>query len=122
MARILICEPHADIRTMLSFVVRRLGHEPIVSDGSHDQLFGVDAIVVEPGCDASLATAEWAREHTPEIAIVCTSIYPASHRSQTLRPDAYLLKPFPLYELENALATALAERVARAGGSLLEQV
>ena len=104
---------------MLAFVVRRLGHEPVVSDGSHEQLFGVDAIVVEPGCDASLATAEWAREHMPEIAIVCTSIYPASHRSQALRPDAYLLKPFPLYELETALAGALSDRPER---PVLQQV
>jgi DNA-binding response OmpR family regulator len=120
-ARILICEPHADIRTMLSFVVRRLGHEPLVSDGSHDQLFGVDAVVVEPGCAESLATAEWTREHAPDVAIVCTSIYPASHKSVTLKPDAYLVKPFPLYELENALSSALGQRGERRALAL-EQV
>jgi DNA-binding NtrC family response regulator len=107
-ARILICEPHADIRTMLSFAVRRLGHEAVVSDGSREQLFGVDAVVLEPGCEEALELAAWTREHVPGIAIVCTSIYPPWGATEALRPDAYLLKPFALYQLEHALSEALA--------------
>jgi hypothetical protein len=30
MARVLIVEPHADLRTLLDLVIRRLGHEPVV--------------------------------------------------------------------------------------------
>lgn len=108
MARILLCEPHSDIRSLLSFVVRRLGHEPVVPDGTRAQLHGVDAIVLEPGDAGALELASWAREHTPATAIVCTSIYPAWPGVEALRPDAYLVKPFPLFRLERALTDALA--------------
>jgi CheY-like chemotaxis protein len=111
-ARILICEPHADIRTMLSFVVRRIGHEPVVSDGSRAQLVGVDAIVLEPGNEEALEIAAWTHEHAPNVAIVCTSIFPPSPETEALSPDAYLVKPFALYRLENALSAALARRAA----------
>ena len=111
MARILICEPHGDIRALLSFVVRRLGHEPVVSDGSRTQLFAVDAIVLEPGDEEARALAVWVREHTPNTAIVCTSIYPPWEEVEALCPDAYLVKPFPLFQLEDALLSALESRV-----------
>jgi DNA-binding response OmpR family regulator len=120
-ARILLCEPHTDIRTMLSFVVRRLGHEPLVCDGSREQLFRVDALVIEPGWAQALEIAGWAREHSPHIAIVCTSIFPPWHGSEALQPDAYLVKPFALYQLENALAAAL-ERRANDREHALQQV
>lgn len=108
MARILICEPDADIRRMLSFVVRRIGHEPLVSDGSRTQLSGVDAIVLEPCSDEALELAAWARGHAPSIAIVCISTLPPWHETEALGPDAYLVKPFLLDRLEHALSAALA--------------
>jgi CheY-like chemotaxis protein len=111
-ARILICEPHSDIRTMLSFVVLRLGHEPVVSDRSRAQLLEVDLIVVEPGSEEALAAAAWAREHAPHVAIVCTSIFPPWDETDALRPDAYLVKPFALHQLEDALAAALERQRA----------
>lgn len=114
MARILICEPHGDIRSLLSFVVRRLGHEAVVHDGSRDQLVGVDAIVLEPGDEEARNVATWVREHTPAVAIVCASIYPSWAGAEALRPDAYLVKPFPLFELENALRSVLEPRLAAA--------
>jgi CheY-like chemotaxis protein len=106
-ARILICEPHVDVRTMLTFAVGRLGHEAIVSDGSHEQLFGIDAIVLEPADEDALALATWTREHVPGIAIICTSIFPPWRAAEALQPDTYLVKPFALYQLEHALAEAL---------------
>jgi DNA-binding NarL/FixJ family response regulator len=97
---------------MLSFVVRRLGHEPVVSDGSRSQLFGIDALVLEPGSEGALELAAWTREHAPDVAIVCTSIFPPWHETDALGPDAYLVKPFALHQLENALSAALARRAA----------
>jgi CheY-like chemotaxis protein len=110
MARVLICEPHADIRSLLAFVVRRLGHDPVVSDGGRDQLLGIDALLLEPGDERALALAAWARERVPARAHVRTSILPPWARVEALRPDAYLVKPFPLHRLEQALAAALARR------------
>src|SRR5439155_771504 len=48
MARILIFEPHGDIRSLLQIVITRLGHEPVVHDGI-DEEPSVDAAVIEPG-------------------------------------------------------------------------
>jgi hypothetical protein len=105
---------------MLSFVVRRLGHEPLLCDGSREQLCGVDALVIEPGSEQALEVGGWARERSPHVAIVCTSIFPPWHETEALRPDAYLVKPFALYQLENALAAALERRARDREGALQE--
>lgn len=111
-SRVLIHEPHADIRSLLTFVVERLGHEAVVADGTTKQLLGADAFLLEPGADEALALAAWARANIQRIAIVCASIYPPWPEVEALRPDAYLVKPFPLFRLEHALATALECRAA----------
>ncbi|MGZ4389228.1 MAG: hypothetical protein ACXVZL_07590 [Gaiellaceae bacterium] len=110
MARVLICEPHPDVRSLLAFVVRRSGHEPVIFDGDCELARGVDAIVIEPGEDAALGLAGWARSHLPGVPILCASIFPPWPATAELQPDAYLVKPFPLYELEQALAAALERR------------
>jgi hypothetical protein len=109
-ARILICEPHPDITSLLSFVVRRLGHEPILSDGTRTQIFAVDVMVIEPGDDDARALAVWAREHVPNVGIVCASIFPPWEETDSLAPDAYLVKPFPLLQLEQALCATIESR------------
>jgi hypothetical protein len=112
MARVLIDEPHADVRALLTCVVRRLGHEPLVSNGDREQLLGAEAYVFEPGHEPALALARWARRHAPRVALVCTSIFPPGHETAPLDPDAYLVKPFPLFQLENALVEVLQARLA----------
>ena len=107
-AKVLISEPHPDVRSLLAFVVRRSGHEPVIFDGDCELARGVDAIVIEPGEDAALGLAGWARSQLPGVPILCASIFPPWPATAELHPDAYLVKPFPLYELEHALATALA--------------
>jgi DNA-binding response OmpR family regulator len=103
-ARILIVEPHADIRALLELVVRRLGHEPVLRfDGD---TAGIDAAVVEPGEGYGLQLAR--RLRAEGVPLLFTSIYPADHDALALEPCAYLVKPFPLYSLEAALGLALA--------------
>ncbi len=105
MARILIFEPHDDIRSLLELVVRRLGHEAIVFDGSVDETPDVDAAIVEPGEGVGMPIAQSLRaRHAP---VIFTSIFPAAPDVVALEPCAYLVKPFPLYELENALVRAV---------------
>jgi CheY-like chemotaxis protein len=102
-ARVLICEPHDDIMALLELVVRRLGHEPVTYDGPE---FGeVDAAVIEPGEVEGLQLAQSLR--TRGVPMLFTSIYPADSEVLSLEPDAYLVKPFPLYALERALDQAL---------------
>jgi DNA-binding response OmpR family regulator len=106
-ARILIAEPHADIRALLELVVRRLGHEPVVHDGGDAVPGGIDAAVIEPGGDREgLPLARSLRAAGTPVLFV--SIYPPGAETAGLAPSAYLVKPFPLSELEVALALTLA--------------
>ena len=105
MARVLICEPHDDISALLELVVRRLGHEPVTYAGGDLDHLGVDAAVIEPGVEAGLRVAR--RLRAQNVPILFTSIYPADAEALELSPTAYLVKPFPLYALERALAGAL---------------
>lgn len=110
MARVLICEPHDDITALLELVVRRLGHEPVAYADADAGLGRVDAAVIEPGEQKGLALAQSLR--TRSIPVLFTSIYPAESSVLALEPDAYLVKPFPLYALERALERALAKQPA----------
>jgi DNA-binding response OmpR family regulator len=104
MARILICEAHDDISALLELVVRRLGHEP-VAYAVGDAVAQVDAAVIEPGDPDGLRLARELRER--DVPVLFTSIYPADEDVLDLQPATYLVKPFPLYALERALARAL---------------
>jgi CheY-like chemotaxis protein len=108
MGRILIAEPHADVRSLFEFVVERLGHEPLSltrDDGT--ALPPVDAVLVEPAAPAPLALAQGLRARFPQLPIVCASIFPAERAALDLAPVAYLEKPFGLSELEYVLRLAL---------------
>jgi DNA-binding response OmpR family regulator len=104
-ARILIVEPHADIRSLLELVVRRLGHEPVVHKGGAEPP-DVEAAVIEPGEGHGLSLARSLKE--AGVPLLFTSIFPPDRDVLELEPSAYLVKPFPLYALEAALAVALA--------------
>jgi DNA-binding response OmpR family regulator len=104
-ARILIVEPHADIRALFEHVVRRAGHEPVVAEPGGGGPPEVDAAVIEPGDRHGLTIARRLREHG--LPFVFASIFPAEQEMLDLEPSAYFVKPFALVELEHALANAL---------------
>lgn len=101
----LICEPHDDIGDLLDIVVRRLGHQPVRFDGRIEESHGFDAAVIEPAMPGAMVVAE--RLHRDGVAIVFASILPAEAAALDLHPVAYLVKPFALHDLEQALADAL---------------
>jgi CheY-like chemotaxis protein len=108
MSRILIAEPHADVRSLFEFVVERLGHESLsVVRGDGVDLPPIDAMIVEPAAPAALALARHLRARSPDLPIVCASIFPAEPSALELGPLAYLEKPFGLSELECVLRLAL---------------
>lgn len=107
MARFLIIEPHADIRRLYAAVVRGLGHEPIFFDGFIGK---PHVILVEPADPESLEAAAQLRQDYPDVPIVCASIYePAYNDVEALQAVTYLLKPFTLVELTDALQLALSQ-------------
>jgi CheY-like chemotaxis protein len=112
MARVLICEPHADISALLELVVRRLGHEPELYAGDEVSHIGIDAAVIEPGEAIGRQLAR--RLRGQDVPVLFTSIYAADPELTALAPAAYLVKPFPLYALERALELALPTEPAAA--------
>ena len=115
--RILVLEPHAEVRALLAHVVERLGHEAVFPSGRHGEVLpeaNVDVLLVEPADTAALSTAERLRSGCGELPIVCASIHPDSEQSGALRPFAYLIKPFGLCELERALRGAVESVAAPA--------
>jgi DNA-binding response OmpR family regulator len=113
MARILISEPHPDVRVLLEAVVRRAGHEPV----GHGELTvdeTPELMILEPASADSLAAAAGLRRRLEGLPIICTSIEPPTPATKALRPFVYLLKPFRLGELEAAIFAALARPAAAA--------
>jgi DNA-binding response OmpR family regulator len=107
MARILISEPHPELRVLLEAVVRRAGHEPV----GPGELTSGDApavMILEPASADGLAAAARLRRRLEGLPIICTSIFPPSDESSALLPVAHLIKPFRLRELEAAIVAALA--------------
>jgi DNA-binding response OmpR family regulator len=107
MARILISEPHPDLRVLIETVVRRTGNEPV----GQGELTSDDApavMILEPASANGLAAAARLRRRLENLPIICTSIFPPSDESSALLPVAHLIKPFRLRELEAAIIAALA--------------
>jgi DNA-binding response OmpR family regulator len=106
-ARILIHEPHPDVRVLLEAVVRRAGHEPV----GHGELTvdeTPELMILEPASAEGLAAAAKLRRRLEDLPIICTSIEPPSAVTRALDPFTYLVKPFRLRELESAISQALA--------------
>jgi CheY-like chemotaxis protein len=103
-ARVLICEPHPEVRELLRRIVVRLGHEPLLEDAALER---VDAIVLEPAHAPSVERAQAFRGAKGDTPIVCTSIELPDAGSRRLNPVAYLVKPFALPDLEHAIHAAL---------------
>jgi len=108
MARILISEPHPDLRVLIEAVVRRTGNEPV---GHGELTYDDDApavMILEPASADGLAAATGLRRRLEDLPIICASIYPPNDESSALGPIAHLVKPFRLRELEAAIVSALA--------------
>jgi two-component SAPR family response regulator len=102
---VLICEPHPEVRELLSRIVVRLGHDPVLDDAD---LAPVDVILLEPAHAPSVERAQAFRAVNSETPIVCASLEFPDVGSRRLAPIAYLVKPFALPDLEHAISRALA--------------
>jgi DNA-binding response OmpR family regulator len=103
-ARVLICEPHPEVRELLCRIVVRLGHDPVLEDA---ELAPVDAILLEPAHAPSVERAQAFRASNGETPVVCTSIELPDAGTRRLGAVAFLVKPFALPDLEAALKRAL---------------
>ena len=112
MARILIAEPHAELRELLAVICERLGHEAIRWHGGDAPEVGL--LLFEPADAPSFTLAQRLRAADAGLPMIDVSMLPPSAETRALSPASHLLKPFSLEQLEGALERAL-ERGA--GGS-----
>lgn len=110
MARILISEPHDDVRRLLERMVTRLGHEPIlVRVAASEQLQSADVLVVEPAAPTGVVLAQATRMVNPTLPLICASVDapPTELAELGVVFAATLLKPFTAQQLGDAIEGAL---------------
>lgn len=106
MAKILVSDPDRANRELLDAVVRHLGHDPVHTD--EPQPAGdVSAAIVDPADAGALAAAIAARAAQPDLPLVYVSIHRRCAAVAELRPHAYLVKPFAVGELCDAIRAAV---------------
>ena len=102
MPRVLIVEPHEDVRRLLELSMVRLGFEPVAPAdcGPGD----VDAVVLEPSWSQGHTILRRLGDDLPPV--VCLSIYPREAGYAPPESVAYLIKPASLGQLGDALHAA----------------
>ena len=118
MARILITEPHDDVRRLLQRMVTRLGHEPIATRAPSSEHFtSADVLLVEPAAPVGMVLAQAAHIIDPSLPLICVSV--TSPRPELAELGivfaACLVKPFNLPQLRAAIDAALRARRTHGG-------
>jgi CheY-like chemotaxis protein len=107
MAHFLIIEPNEDIRRLYAAVIRGLGHDAaFIDDGP---MADPEVVLVEPADPESFAAALRLQRDNPALPIICASVHKPSQEIDVLEASTYLLKPFSLVELSNALQLAVSQ-------------
>jgi len=106
MARILISEPHEDVRKLLLRMVAELGHEGLVMDvPTPERFLRSDLFLVEPAAPIGAVLAKAAHLIRPDLPIVFVSVEPTPELD--VEPSAHVMKPFTLTQLGDAIDRAL---------------
>lgn len=116
MARVLISEPHSDVRRLLESMVTCLGHEPLVIGVPAPQHFThADVLMVEPTASVGAVIAQAASIAVPSLPIICVSMGAPPPELERLGVNfaVCLVKPFALAQLRTAIDKALLTRPAR---------
>lgn len=114
MATVMVTDEHDEVQRLLSHMVARVGHAPVLwTAAQSDVLHGFEALLVEPAFPGCFRYAQAVRNERPELPIICVSIYPPTPDVRALGCVVHLLKPFSLSELESALEQALLAPPAR---------
>ena len=106
MARILIAEPTPALHQLLEQVVTDVGHEPVDAAGACEKL-ACDALILEPDWPGARRLAECLRHTVPTLPVVCVSKRSSSSWATEFGVDAYLVKPFALQDLEEAIVASV---------------
>jgi DNA-binding response OmpR family regulator len=107
-ATVLIVEPDPEVEALFARVLRGAGHEVVLFRPGAEAPPGRLVLVLEPTDEDALALArELLSRRGEEVAVVCASIQPQRH-VRGVAPCDWLVKPFRLAELVQAVAAAAA--------------
>jgi len=131
MALVLLVDDEADVRHLLGQVIRREGHEVMEAESSDAALAvmaarAADVVFTDiqmPGRDGRWLTLELRKRYPLTAVVLATSVTDLG-ASTTLRFGvlSYLVKPFDIDAVRDALKTAVAwhEEIAVAGPEELQ--
>lgn len=109
--RVLIYEPHPEVRSFLVRLVEHLGYEPALCES--DSAPEGDVLLLDTSSADAVALALALRRANPLLPLVCAGHELPSPDVLALEPVAFLVKPFTVAECEQALAQAVALAPAR---------
>lgn len=107
MSTILIAYPEGAVCELLHIVLDLHGHVSINHDDGGVPESEFDALIVDPVWPTGLACAHDLRRSYPNIPIVCVSIHSPTKEAKELLPVSYLIMPFRLADLDQAVRLAL---------------
>jgi len=111
MATILISEADRDVRRLLTVLVRRLGHEPVVLDEDVEVPPRGDLLLVDPSSTGPRERARAVRAAQPDVPVICMNCVDEHGRFLLDGPFDYLPKPFTVEQMRDRLAHALRSPV-----------
>jgi two-component SAPR family response regulator len=107
MANILILEPFPEVAELIGRLVTRSGHSVLAESEAKLNPDAVDVVVLEPELLRGVQLAKLLREVRPDLPVVIQSLQPLTDEARELRPAAYLMKPWSLSQLSQAIELAL---------------
>ena len=105
MTRVLIHEPHPEVRAFLVRLIEHLGYEAVIC-GLEVEAPDGEILFLDTGSDAALELARTLRRAIPSLPLVCAGNELPSDGVLALEPVAVLVKPFTVVECERALERA----------------
>ena len=103
-ASILISEADPDVRRLLTVLMKRQGHEPVVLDRDAEVPPRADVFLLDPAARRCVDQAWQVRLYHPHVPVVCMGPPPEDAGFLDEGPVAYLEKPFTVEALEAAVA------------------
>jgi DNA-binding NtrC family response regulator len=108
MAKILISEIDPDVRRLLTVLVTRLGHEPVVLDPDVAVPPRGDLLLLEPEARTSIGHARLVRAYFPELPVICMGAIDEGGCFLKRGPLRFLPKPFTLDQMGELISHTLS--------------
>lgn len=108
MARVLVFDGSLDTARLYAHVAEAAGHSAAAgAPPSPVAPARADVVIVDPTAPGARAWLREVRRLSGRVAVICVSIYPRSPEADDFAPTSYLVKPFALDDLRDAIERAL---------------